>query len=116
LREEDRKRMELTEEMIRNADQYMVCGCRTMNAADHYRGLSLFNGLHASLPFNWFLIPAGTAIPEGLAVTRDADLSKTGIVHYTVAPKDDMSLGLFLVQLNALGKNAIAAGWGARDD
>lgn len=81
-----------------------------MNAADHHRGLSLFNGLNKVLPFAWYAIEADTKIPAGLAVTCDADSTKKGVVHYTVAPKDDMTLALYLVQLNALGKDAIAAG------
>lgn len=108
LNEEHRKNMEITTEMVKNADDYMVRGCRTMNAADHYRGLSLFNGANQRLPFDWFVIEKDTKIPEGLAVTRDADTSKQGIVHYTVAPKDDMTLALYLVQLQALGKDAVA--------
>ncbi len=108
--EEHRKKMEITAQIIRDADDYMVAGCRTMNAADHYRGLSLFNGANKKLPFNWFLIAEGTDIPDGLAVTRDADVTKKGIVHYTVAPKDDMTLALYLVQLRALGKDAVATG------
>ena len=50
----------------------------------------------------------GKEIPDGLAVTRDADVTQKGVVHYTVAPKDDMTLALFLVQLHALGKDAVA--------
>lgn len=107
LLEENRKKMEITDEMIRNADDYMVSGCRTMAAADHHRGLSLFNGLNKALPFSWFQIKAGTDIPDGLAVTRDADVGKKGVVHYTVAPKDGMTLALYLVQLRTLGKDAV---------
>jgi hypothetical protein len=71
--------------------------------------LSLFNGTNKVLPFDWFVITADTRIPEGLAVTRDADSTKQGAVHYTVAPKDDMTLSLYLVQLHALGKDAVAS-------
>jgi hypothetical protein len=108
LNEEHRKKMEITAEMIKNADDYMVSGCRTMNAAANHRGLSLFNGASKGLPFDWFVIAENTKIPEGLAVTRDADMSKKGTVHHTVAPKDDMTLALYLVQLQALGKDALA--------
>lgn len=108
LIEEHRKKMEITAEILKNADDYMVLGCRTMKHSAPHRGLSLFNGVNKSLPFDWFLIKANTKIPEGLAVTRDADTTEKGVVHYTVAPKDDMTLALYLVQLRTLGQDALA--------
>jgi len=96
--------MPVTLDMIRNADQYIVKGCRTMDG--DYRGLSLFNACNFKLPFDWFLIKENTDIAKGLAVIRDADV--TGMVHYTVAPKDDMPLSLYIVQLNTLGERALA--------
>lgn len=106
LRVESKEEMEITQEMVRNADDYMVRGCRTMSGV--HRGLSLANGVNPSLPFDWFVIDANTRIPPGLAVTRDADVHVKGVVHYTVAPKDDMTLALYLVQLNTLGMDAVA--------
>ena len=95
----------LTREILDNADKYTVKGCRCTRG--NHRGLSLFNGYNYKLPFEWYLIEENTDIPEGLAITRDAPHSNQGITHYTVAPKDDMPLSLYLVQLNALGKNAL---------
>lgn len=98
------KSMAVTTEMIREGDKYIVKGCRTMKG--DFRGLSVFNNLNKRLPFDWYLIDEDTPIPDGLAVTRDAEMSATGTIHYTVAPKDDMTLSLYLVQLKALGDSA----------
>jgi hypothetical protein len=83
-----------------------VQGCRTIKG-DH-RGLSLFDKSNARLPFAWFRIPAGSKIPPGIAVTRDSDDENddNAAIHYTVAPKDDMPLSLFLQHLKELAVNA----------
>src|SRR4051812_9939632 len=82
-----------TADVLRNADKYMVKGCRTMSG--DYRGVSVFDRKNTRLPFDWFKIPQGTALPEPLACTRDGALESSSAVHYTIAPKDDMSLSLF---------------------
>ena len=100
------KELELTAEILRNADQYIVKGCRTVKG-DH-RGISVFDKRNPVLRnFEWFLIPAGTRLHEALAITRDhAKLSKADPIHYTVAPKDDMPLSLFLQCLKGVGDQA----------
>lgn len=100
------RELELTTEILRNADKYMVRGCRTMKG--NYRGISVFDKKNAVLRgFDWYLIPAATALPPALAVTRDETaLTKTTPIHYTVAPKDDMPLSLFLQYLKGLGDQA----------
>ncbi len=101
------KQKTVTAEILRNADQYMVKGCRTMNG--EHRGVSVFDKKNVALKnFDWFKLPAGTVIPEGLAVTRDATYSVSAKpIHYTVAPKDDMTLSLFLQQLRSMAAKAV---------
>lgn len=103
---EDKKKP-VTAEILRNADQYIVKGCRTMNG--EHRGVSVFDKKNGGLKnFDWFKIPAGTDIPKGLAVTRDASYTvSTKPIHYTVAPKDDMTLSLFLQQLKSMAAKAV---------
>jgi len=60
---------------------------------------------NTALPgFRWFKLPEGVDIPEALAITRDSTF-RDRANHYTIAPKDDMPLELFLVWLNELGKH-----------
>lgn len=96
----------VTADILRHADQYIVKGCRTMSG-DH-RGVSVFDKKNTGLRhFEWYKLPKGTAIPDSLAVTRDATYTTSpDPIHYTVAPKDDMSLALFLQTLKALGAQA----------
>lgn len=103
----ENRRKPVTAELLRNADRYVVKGCRTMTG--RHRGVSVFDKKNPGLPsFEWFRLPAGTALPDGLAVTRDAaHPSPTRPNHYTVAPKDDMSLSLFLQQLKTLGDKTV---------
>ncbi len=100
------KELELTAEILRNADQYIVKGCRTMKGK--HRGISVFDKKNAVLNgFDWFVIPANTELPAALAVTRDDNaLSSPKPIHYTVAPKDDMPLLLFLQYLKSIGDQA----------
>jgi hypothetical protein len=75
-------------------------GCRTTRG--DYRGISTFDSRNENLRgFTWYKLPQATPIPEPLAITQDTDyLDKAN--HFTIAPKDDMPLGLFQVWLNAL--------------
>jgi hypothetical protein len=85
-----------------------VRGCRTLNG--HHRGISTFDRPNTGLAgFSWYRLPAGTKIPEALAITQDSDL-RDRPNHYTIAPKDDMPLALFQVWLNALGGSAVPEG------
>ena len=52
-----------------------------------------------------FKIPANTKIEDGLAVTKDYKNSQ-GAFHYTIAPKDDMPLPLFLQHLKVMSARA----------
>ena len=84
-----------------------VKGCRCIHG--DFRGISTFDRPNPSLMgFDWFLLKKETPIPEALAITQDSDIpGKTN--HYTIAPKDDMTLDLFQIWLNALSKAMAAA-------
>lgn len=103
------KGFEVTAEILRNADQYVVKGCRTMDGK--HRGVSVFDKRNPGLKtFVWYLIPAKTTLPDALAVTQDEpELSKVEPNHYTIAPKDDMPLSLFLQYLKSIEQQARAA-------
>ena len=97
---------ELTAEILRNADQYVVKGCRTMDGM--HRGISIFDKRNPRLKaFDWYIISANSTLPDALAVTRDPlYLSHTEPNHYTIAPKDDMPLSLFLQYLKSMANQA----------
>ncbi|WEN15108.1 hypothetical protein PY254_00025 [Rhodanobacter sp. AS-Z3] len=74
----------------------VVLGCRCIKG--DFRGVSTFDmkvTWFGSRTTKHFKIPAGTAIPPGIAVTKDHKNAQ-GAYHYTIAPKDDMPLALFL--------------------
>ncbi|MCW7536746.1 hypothetical protein OOT46_02620 [Aquabacterium sp. A7-Y] len=76
---------------------------------DH-RGVSVFDKKNTQLrSFDWYRLPAGTELPPALAVTRDSpSATSSRPIHYTVAPKDDMPLSLFLQHLKGLAAKAVA--------
>ena len=88
--------------------QKIVRGCRSV--AGHFRGVSVFDRVppfSKSSSWKCFQIPSGSKIPEALAVTKDAEARRgTSGIHFTIAPKDDMPLELFLVWLRALAESA----------
>lgn len=102
---------ELMRKVLANAGDYTVAGCRTLKG--NHRGMSVFDKANTRLPFTWYRIPINTKIPKSLAVTRDEDWlppARTPAeeeardpVHYTIAPKDDMPLSLFLQHLKEMG-------------
>lgn len=99
------KELELTAEILRNADQYIVKGCRTMSGL--HRGVSVFDKKNPRLKFDWYIILANSKLPDALAITRDdTRASKPTPIHYTIAPKDDMPLSLFLQYLRSMGAMA----------
>jgi Tse2-like ADP-ribosyltransferase toxin len=95
-----------TENILGNADKYVVKGCRTL--AGKHRGISVFDKKNQVLRnFDWYKIEKGTDIPVSLAITRDSPLLESiKPIHYTIAPKDDMPLPLFLQHLKALGSTS----------
>ena len=87
--------------IVERDGRQFVLGCRCIHG--DYRGVSTFDRKNTALRgFRWFKLPKGTDIPEAIAITQDSDFTDRPN-HFTVAPKDDMPLELFLVWLNALG-------------
>ena len=97
----------LTAEILKNADQYIVKGCLTMRG-DH-RGISVFDKKNLVLRgFKWHKMPKGSEIPAPLAITRDFEAAVSAKpIHYTIAPKNDMPLSLFLQYLRMMAAQAI---------
>lgn len=96
----------LTAEILRNADQYIVKGCYTMSGL--HRGVSVFDKKNTALRnFDWYKIKANATIHPALVVTRDRP-NGTSVepIHYTVAPKNDMPLSLFLQCLKSMEAQA----------
>lgn len=84
----------------------VVLGCRT--TAGDYRGLSLFDAKVTWLGPAWinYVIPAGTEVPPSLVITKDHFIRQYGATHYTIAPKDDMPLELFIQTLKVIANRA----------
>ena len=108
----DDKHGTLTADIVGQADKYMVRGCRTLSG--NYRGVSVFDRKNTGLRnFDWFKIPKDTELPPSLACTRDRNVPEEQVshskiaVHYTIAPKDDMTLSLFLQALKSLSNRAV---------
>jgi hypothetical protein len=84
----------------------VVKGCRTIRG--EYRGVSTFDRKFTlGAGFTWYKLPKATPIPEALAITQDSDYPAPKQNHYTVAPKNDMPVGLFQVWLDALNKHLV---------
>ncbi len=52
--------------------------------------------------WEYFKIPVGTVLPEGLAIVKDNYNKAFGATHYTIAPDRDMPLALFKHKLSEL--------------
>lgn len=92
--------------VVERDGQQMVLGCRCVKG--EYRGVSTFDRKvtwFGSKTSKHFTLPANTLIPPGLAVTKDGK-NPHGAFHYTIAPKDDMPLDLFLQHLRFLAQAA----------
>lgn len=79
--------------------QEIVRGC--VATKGHYRGISTFDKKGRFGGFKWYILPAGTVIPEALAITQDTDYPNEPN-HFTIAPKNDMPLALFNAWLKVL--------------
>jgi hypothetical protein len=91
-------------QVVERHGKAIVLGCRCITG--DYRGVSTFDRKNTNLGgFSWHRLPKGAPIAAGLAVTQDSDFSDRAN-HFTVAPKDDMTLELFQVLLNELAKHA----------
>lgn len=99
-------KVRIADVMITTIDgKQFVKGCRT--TAGEYRGISTFDKMREFPGFKWYKLPAGTKIPEALAITQDSAKPNESN-HYTIAPKDDMTLELFQTWLNVLNLALVA--------
>lgn len=92
--------------VVERDNQKVVLGCRCTKG--DFRGISTFDmkvTWFGSRTTKHFKIPTDTKIPDGLAVTKDHQ-NPQGAYHYTIAPKDDMPLSLFLQQLKVMNERA----------
>jgi hypothetical protein len=82
--------------VIKVDGQDVVCGCLTEKGNKHW-GVSTFDGHvrptvdHTAM----YEIPKNVKLHEGLVITKDKYQPKWKATHYTIAPKNDMTVGLF---------------------
>ena len=92
--------------VVERDNQTIVLGCRCIKR--DFRGISTFDRKvtwFGSKTTKHFVIPANTPIPAGIAITKDHK-NQQGAYHYTIAPKDDMPMALFLQNLKVLSQQA----------
>jgi hypothetical protein len=101
----DKKRIRLPDvEVFHRNGEPWIKGCRTTRRGDQHWGISLFDRRPAfAARSGWvnFKVPKGTPIPPSLAVTQDGDVPGADN-HYSIAPKDDMPLALFVAHLKEI--------------
>lgn len=80
-----------------------------VSVKDKPRGISTFNKPNVFKRGRWeyYKIPIGTDIPNGLAIVEDGFNIALGAKHYTIAPAFDMPLGQFKQLLNTLAQALI---------
>ena len=86
-----------------------VGGMKWVHISKQPRGISTFDKLGAPSGPDWeyFRIPAGTELPQGLAVVKDKFSTTMGATHYTIAPSHDMPLEQFKMLLTKLAAKVI---------
>jgi hypothetical protein len=93
--------------IVERDGQSFVLGCRCVKGA--FRGISTFDRKvtwFGNRSAKHFCLPANKILPPGIAVTKDHQ-NEYGAHHYTLAPKDDMPLNLFMQHLRSLAQSAI---------
>ncbi len=91
--------------VIERDGRKIVLGCLSLDGL--HRGISTFDRPNPGLRnFKWYKLTKGAKIHDALAITKDNDYTNAPN-HYTIAPKNDMPLELFLVALGAMEKNLI---------
>ena len=70
------------------------------------RGISTFDrrGIPRGKDWEYYRIPAGTQLPAGLAIVRDAYNESSGATHYTIAPAWEMRIEVFRLLLSRLAQ------------
>jgi hypothetical protein len=93
-------------QIVARDGKQIVRGCRCTQG--DYRGISVFDAKVTWLGPKWvnYRIPKETPVPENLAVTRDHSIPRHQATHYTLAPKDDMTLELFVQSLKIIASRA----------
>jgi hypothetical protein len=85
---------------------YKKAGVDWVSVEQRPRGISTFDKPHVFKRGRWgyYKIPAGTDIPNGLAIVEDGFNIALGAKHYTIAPAFDMPLSQFKNLLNTLAQ------------
>lgn len=93
--------------------QPWIRGCRTLRHGGAHWGISLWSQKPSFAERGWFnfCLPGKDAkppipIPPSLAITQDDDF-KNQSNHFSIAPKDDMPLALFVQHLKELAEHLI---------
>ena len=81
-------------------------GIKWVCVNDRPRGLSTFDqkGLPKGKDWEYFRIPKGTVLPQGLAIVKDEYNTQFDATHYTIAPAFDMPLSQFKAKSQQLAK------------
>jgi Tse2-like ADP-ribosyltransferase toxin len=94
-------------EVFTRNGQPWIKGCRTTRQGGQHWGISLWDrqpDFAARGGWQNFRVPKGTPIPAALAVTQDDDHGNRAN-HYSIAPKDDMPLGLYVEWLKEMSQH-----------
>lgn len=85
---------------------YKKAGVDWVSVEQRPRGISTFDKPNVFTRGRWdyYKIPAGTDIPNGLAIVEDGLNIALGAKHYTIAPAFDMPLNQFKNLLNVLAQ------------
>jgi hypothetical protein len=86
-----------------------VSGQKWVKITDRPRGISTFDkpGVPRGKNWEYYRIPMGTRLPDGLAIVRDEFNENFGATHYTIAPAFDMPLARFKMLLNQMAQQII---------
>jgi hypothetical protein len=97
---------------IRNGEKW-IKGCRTTRKGDQHWGVSLWDSKPKFAEKGWFnfCLPGKDSenpvpIPASLAITQDDDYTFRSN-HYTIAPKDDVPLSLYVQHLKVIAEHFI---------